>query len=115
MRALSLALACCCLGVASGFVGPAMHRLRPLVSPSANAFCNRVGPRPAVASRVSGHGFRHSAVSALRAQLRKDDEPREADEAFPTVDVVDGPSMWPLFMLPVLPWPDLLTCHFLLK
>ncbi|KAJ1480848.1 hypothetical protein T484DRAFT_1809517 [Baffinella frigidus] len=78
-----------------------MHRLRPLVSPSANAFCNRVGPRPAVASRVSGHGFRHSAVSALRAQLRKDDEPREADEAFPTVDVVDGPSMWPLFMLPV--------------
>jgi len=99
MRILPVAVLCCWFGVASGFVGSATHRLRPLVSPSVNSFCNRVGPRPVV-GRVPGSRVRSSAVSALRAQLRQDEEPQEADEAFPTVEV-DRPSIWPLFMLPV--------------
>jgi len=99
MRILPVAVLCCWFGVASGFVAPAMHRLRPFGSPCSNSFCNRVGPLSAVAGRVPGSGARNSAVSALRAQLRQDEESQE-DEAFPTVEV-DRPSMWPLLMLPV--------------
>jgi hypothetical protein len=101
MRSSSLALAWCCLGVASGFVGPALKPVRPLLAPGASMFCSRTGHGPAVVNMPLSRNLRRPAVSALRAQLRPNDNQPESEKDIPTVNGIDMPSFSALAMLPV--------------